>query len=213
MIILNSKKRENMVNYGNGKIYSIRSHQTTNIYIGSTTQSLSKRLSDHFYRKKEYEKNKYDYLTSFNLLDFDDVYIELIENYPCCNREELLKREGYFIRKINCINKVIPGRTKKEYYEDNKTSIAQKHKEYREDNKEHLKQKKKEYHKKYREINLEHLKQKKKEYNEKTKEQRKEYQEKNKAWIDRKDKCCYCNKEMMHRNLKKHIKNFHDLKN
>ena len=36
-----------MPNYQNGKIYCIRSHQTDNIYIGSTTQKLCVRMAEH----------------------------------------------------------------------------------------------------------------------------------------------------------------------
>ena len=38
---------------------------------------------------------------------------EIIET--CENREQLIEREGYFVRNNICINKHIPGRTQKEY--------------------------------------------------------------------------------------------------
>ena len=60
-------------NFANGKIYSIRSHQTEKIYIGSTTQSLAVRFGGH----------KRQNCSSQQILQFDDAYIELIENYPC----------------------------------------------------------------------------------------------------------------------------------
>ena len=39
-----------MPNYQNGKIYKIHSYQTDDIYIGSTTNTLSRRFSEHKYR-------------------------------------------------------------------------------------------------------------------------------------------------------------------
>ena len=35
------------VNFQNGKIYCIRSHQTDKVYIGSTTQTLAQRFGKH----------------------------------------------------------------------------------------------------------------------------------------------------------------------
>jgi hypothetical protein len=36
---------------------------------------------------------------------YDDVRIELIEEYPCKNKMQLNKREGYYIRNNDCVNK------------------------------------------------------------------------------------------------------------
>ena len=46
------------------------------------------------------------------------------------------KLEGKYIRELNCVNKVICGRTRKEHYLDNKEHIKQ----YYDDNKERFKQ-------------------------------------------------------------------------
>lgn len=40
--------------------------------------------------------------------------------YPCVSRKDLEKKEGEFIRNMECINKNIAGRTKKQYYKENK---------------------------------------------------------------------------------------------
>ena len=132
-----------MPNYKNSKIYSIRSHQTDNIYIGSTTQRLSQRLYEH--RKTYKKKTKYHYFSSFEILKYDDAYIELIENYPCDNREQLGKREGFYIRKFKkqniCVNKYLAGRTAKEWAKDNKAQKLKYMKKYYEKNKEKIKEK------------------------------------------------------------------------
>jgi hypothetical protein len=95
-----------MTDYDNGKNYTIRSHQTTDIYIGSTTQSLAKRFGCHKSSYKSFESKKSKkYCTSYILMKYDDAYIELLENYPCESKELLLKREGEFIRAMDCVNK------------------------------------------------------------------------------------------------------------
>lgn len=130
-----------MPNCKNGKIYSIRSSQTTNIYIGSTTTSLSNRMARHRFDYKQFLNDTKNYVSSFELLKYEDAYIELIEDCPCDNREQLNRREGEVIRATNnCINKQIAGRTRKQYCEDNKEHIKQRMKQYREDNKEKIKQ-------------------------------------------------------------------------
>ena len=135
-----------MVNYANGKIYCIRSHQTNDIYIGSTCQTLSKRMTNHRNDYKRYTEGKTKrYTSSFDILKYGDAYIELIELYPCNQKCELLKQEGGVIRDRKCVNKRIAGRTKKQYYLDNKDEIKQYHNQYYQDNKDELKQSKKQY--------------------------------------------------------------------
>jgi hypothetical protein len=144
-------------NYQNGKIYSIRSHQTDEIYIGSTTQSLSVRMAEHRRNYKKYLNGKNNYFTSFKILEFDDAYIELIEEFPCVSKMHLEKREGEVIRKMeNCVNRRIAGRTRKEYKQDNK---------------EHFKEYAKQYNKQYYEANKEQIKEHQKQYYEANKEQ------------------------------------------
>jgi hypothetical protein len=141
-----------MPDYTNGKIYAIRSHQTEEIYIGSSVQTLCVRLAGHRRDYKHYLKEGKKYVSSFEMLKHDDAYIELIENHPCLCREELHRKEGELIRNTpNCVNKCIAGRTKqeydyehkdekKQYYEDNRDTIAQQQKQYYIDNKQQKKQ-------------------------------------------------------------------------
>ena len=108
-----------MPNYNNGKIYSIRSYQTDDIYIGSTTQDLCVRMADHRKKYKSFLQGKYNYVSSFDIIKRGDAYIELIQEIPCNNILELRKYEGNYIRNMDCINKIIPGRTKKQWEKDN----------------------------------------------------------------------------------------------
>ena len=183
-----------MPDYKNGKIYKLWCPDNDLIYIGSTIQPLHIRLGGH---KK---KNK-DCSSKLLFQESNNVKIELIEEFACENRIQLNKKEGEHIRANDCVNKVIPGRTqkeyheewyednkdkKKEYYEDNKDKIREKQKEYRENNKEYLKE--------YREKNKDIILQQKKKYYEKKKdiilqkqkEQKREYYEKNKDILNQK---------------------------
>jgi len=111
-----------MNKYDNGKIYKIVDDTNDNIYIGSTIEKyISRRLQGH---KKTYNRyikgNNKGGLSSIEIIKNGSYHIELIENFPCKNRMELEKRERYYIESLECVNKVIPGRTPKEYHLANK---------------------------------------------------------------------------------------------
>jgi len=149
--------------YVNGKIYCLRSHQTDDIYIGSTIQPLYKRLHQH-------KKEKLHILSNY-----DDMYIELIEEYPCKNKMELFRKEGEHIRANDCVNKKIEGRTKSEYYIDNKDKVLERSKEYYIDNKDKVLERSKEYYIDNKDKILEQRKQYCIDNKDKISEQRKQY--------------------------------------
>ena len=113
------------MNYQNGKIYTIRSNQTDKFYIGSTCSPLYKRFYQHKNAKSSELRTGNGYTKSFEILQFDDAYIELLEDYPCENKQQLERREGELIRKNKdiCVNFIVPKRTRKEYRSDNKEKI------------------------------------------------------------------------------------------
>ena len=114
-----------MVNYQNGKIYTVRCRTDDSlIYVGSTAEE---RLSARFAKHKCGKTCKlYKYITQNCDGDWSNWYIELYELYPCNLKIELEKREGEIQREIATINKVIAGRTDKEYYQENKENIIEK---------------------------------------------------------------------------------------
>jgi len=130
-----------MINYNNGKIYKIICKTTNNIYIGSTCNTLKQRLNEHKSCYKRFKLNKQNTYnnSSFKILENNNYEIQLIENYQCNNKKELLERERFYIIEDNCINKYIPTRTNKEYREDNKEYYKKYNKEYQNKNKENLK--------------------------------------------------------------------------
>jgi hypothetical protein len=135
-----------MSKYKDGKIYKLTSSFTNMMYIGSTIQSLNDRLRIH-------RCNKSNNTNSHLITKYNDFTIHLIENYPCNTKRELLEREGHYIRLHFdiCVNKVIPCRTDREYYEDNKEHIKEQTAKYRKENSEIIKEKKAKFRKDNRE--------------------------------------------------------------
>ena len=92
--------------YQRGKIYKIISNQTDEVYVGSTCSStLRTRLVEHQSSYKRYKLKKTSYMTSYELVQYDDCEIVLLETYPCNNNRELLNKEQEWIDKTpNAIN-------------------------------------------------------------------------------------------------------------
>ena len=194
-----------MPDYKQGKIYCLRSHQTDDIYIGSTVQPLYKRLHSHKKCYKKWKEGKYGCVTSFEIIKHDDCYIELLEECPCDNKNQLERREGQLIREMDCVNKVVAGRSKKEYYHENKEQISERGKKYYEANKEQISERGKKYREEHKEQIKDYLKEnkeriaerwkgyyqknkkrlaeQKKKYQQENKEELKKYREKNKEQI------------------------------
>ena len=159
-----------MVNYQNTKIYKIESHNGPNIYIGSTTKEyLSQRMDNHRGNYKLWKKGTRGKTMSFEIFDeygVDNCFITLIESYPCNSKDEAHSREAHYIKSMDCVNKYVPMRSHKEYYEENKVAIIERHTKRYEANKEHIK----EVRKVYLEKNKEKIAERSKKYNEANKE-------------------------------------------
>ena len=137
-----------MNKYNNAKIYKIIDNDYRKCYIGSTCESLSQRMARHRYNHHNSEKwkNRTGANKLFDEFGMENCKIELIECFPCENREELLKREGFHIKNNECINRCVAGRTIEEWKEDNKEHYTQMRKQYSESNKDYIKQKSKDYY-------------------------------------------------------------------
>ena len=167
-----------MVNYANGKIYKITNDVDDRKYYGSTVQSLSARMVRHRIEARcGSNRILYNHMREVGIEHFK---IYLVKHFPCNSKEELLAEEGKYIRKLHggfrSLNKVIAGRTKKQYREDNKDKIKQSAKQYREANKEKIRKTKKQY----REANKNKEKDRMKQYYEANKDKMKQYREANK---------------------------------
>tara|TARA_R110000868_G_scaffold71798_4_gene209887 strand:- start:3780 stop:4367 length:588 start_codon:yes stop_codon:yes gene_type:complete len=105
------------------KIYKIVDNAYTKMYIGSTTQTLSRRFSNHKSNYKLWREDKYHYITSYDLFEefgIENCKIELIENFECNSNDELHKKEGEYIQNNVCVNKLVAGRKQKDRYKNDK---------------------------------------------------------------------------------------------
>jgi len=182
--------------YQNGKVYRIWSLDTNDIYVGSSSDTLSNRFCRH---KSDYKKwkegDKTRYCSSsilFDLVGVDNCKIELIKNFPCNSKAELNREEGRIMRenKDIIVNRKLAGRTQKDWFEDNKEQITQYKKEYYEHNKKEISEKTKEY----REVH-------KKEIYERTNKYKKEHKEQLQKKYD-----CECGGKFTHSNKTQHEK-------
>ena len=200
-----------MVNYQNGKIYRLDCLTTGKVYIGSTTkETLAMRLTEHVSQFKKWIEGK-TVITSFQIIENGNYKISLIELYPCDSKDELTARESYYIRTMECVNKVIPDRTKEEYnsqyYEKNKDKLLKQMKQYEETHKEKLE----EYRKLYNETHKDKITEYQKKYRETHKEQRveydKQYNEAHQEQIKKRKKehyTCVCGSIVQHSSKSSH---------
>jgi hypothetical protein len=137
-----------MVNYQDGKIYKIVCNITGKTYYGSTTKKrLNDRLSAHVYDFKMFKKSDKigHYISSFEVLISGDYNIVLVENCPCDSRDELHKRERFYIESNECVNLTVPTKSQQEYYQERKEFFENYHKQYRLNNVEMIKERQLQY--------------------------------------------------------------------
>jgi hypothetical protein len=87
------------IKYTDGKIYDL-TFEGGVVYRGSTTRSLSQRLSGHR------TSSQHGHLSAFiKKVGAENINIRLVENYPCRGKTELLARERILVRKESSTNK------------------------------------------------------------------------------------------------------------
>lgn len=181
-----------MPNYQNGKIYKICSHHTDDVYYGSTTQSLAVRLGGHKSQMKNWKAGKgCNYVTSFEVLKYEDSHIVFVADAKCDTKEQLLAKESEYIKKNKCVNKYVPNRTRKEYYQDNKDEISEKGKQFYIQNTDAVLKNRKEYYDSNKEKVKERVQKYTVENKEKIQERLKEYRKNNSDRINEKDRVRY----------------------
>lgn len=94
--------------YSNGKIYRLIC-EDEHYYIGSTIQTkLNLVFNNHKYTSRNSTLRVYEHI---NNVGWDKVKIEVIEDYPCNSKQELIEREQYHINNTNndklCLNNSI----------------------------------------------------------------------------------------------------------
>lgn len=134
-----------MVNYSDAKIYKLVNNVDDKIYIGSTCGTLRLRKSKHKAASKVMNYTVYQHL---NEIGWNNVEIILIETFECNNKDELHKRERYWIDELKPeLNKQIPASTIKEQHQ-------RKNKKWKDNNKEYIST----YNEEYRKKNIDDIK-------------------------------------------------------
>lgn len=98
-----------MVNYANTKIYMIHSPQTDKVFISHTCRTLKQRIFKYKFDLKQYNRGLETFNPIFDIVKHDDVQIQLLENYPCNNIEEVnIRKKHYFTEyKNRLVNEVL----------------------------------------------------------------------------------------------------------
>ena len=119
-------------------IYSIESADGCLFYIGSTC-NFEKRMNKHKYNYKSYLKTGKGYCSSYEIIKDDGYICSILETLYNISKNDLRIREGDAIKNcINCVNKLVAGRTDKEsskvHYQKYSAKIKQKSRDYRQQN-------------------------------------------------------------------------------
>lgn len=138
-----------------GKIYRIISNnpEVSVVYYGSTVQSLCRRMASHRSKYKRWcagKQRSCSIFPYFKQYGIEQFHIELVEDFPCDNGEQLFTRENVYIRGFDCCNKYSAITTpeerteqRKQHYQDNAEAISIKQKQHYQVNAESINIKKK----------------------------------------------------------------------
>ena len=132
-------------NYADGKVYCIRNDASNNaiVYIGSTVRPISERMAGH--RKTIKEKPNIKLYRLMSDVGIEHFSVDLLCNFPCTTRKELIAEEGRYIRLHKTVengaNMCVAGRSQREHYQDNRAHLLQQKREYYTKNAVELRQK------------------------------------------------------------------------
>lgn len=120
-----------------GKIYRVICNETNEVYYGSTIQPIKKRMYQHTRPNKT---------NCRQIINRGNYRYEVCEEFTCDDKKFLLDRERYWIENNDCINKIIPNRTYKEFYQDNRQKILNEKKQHYIKNRQRILDYKKQYY-------------------------------------------------------------------
>ena len=87
--------------------YKITSTNTDKVYVGSTKKDINERLNRHEAHYRLFKDGKYNYVTSFEILECKDYKIDLIENKVCESKEQRDTVECNYIINTPIITRLI----------------------------------------------------------------------------------------------------------
>ena len=126
-----------------GFTYYIKDKSNTDlVYYGSSElPTVEDRMKLHLNKFIAWKKNSnLDYYSSFKILELSNYEYDTIEVVYFDTKYELRQHERLLIEGQVCVNMLIPNRTKKQYYVDNKDKIVEQKKQYYIENQEKIKQ-------------------------------------------------------------------------
>lgn len=134
-----------------GIIYKIIDNTNSKCYYGATIQKMYNRKAGHKRDYKRYLKGETFYTTACDIFDNNNFEFHIIETIENDNinelKKQLTKLERFYIENNECVNKVIPGRSKFEYrklyYEKHREKLMNYAKNYYENNKNMINDKRK----------------------------------------------------------------------
>ena len=137
-------------NYALGKVYAIHNTVNDKVYVGSTIRTLAQRMAEHRKSTCDEVRCTWPLYSAMLELGVDKFYIELLGDFPCERREQLLSEEGKHIREYKSIspagyNVKVAGRKKDQYYVDNIEEIKKKKLQHYAENSSTLNAKTREY--------------------------------------------------------------------
>ena len=198
-----------MPDFANGKIYKITHGDET--YYGSTALTLKKRMSLHKSSFKKWKDGTANNCKSFTLFDkygFDNCPIELVEAYPCETKKDLIIREDWYIKTMECINEIAAYTSKEEVKEQKR----QHHLDHKEEHNEQSRQ----WHQDHKEEANEQRRQRYQDNKEATLVKKRQYHQANKEAISEKKKeriVCECGREFRKAYIADHRKSLIHLAN
>jgi hypothetical protein len=97
-----------------GRIYRIFAPGCELVYVGSTKTTLAARLGNHINDHRRFLRGKYNYVSSFHVLDHPGATIDLVEESEFHDMQQLREREAYWIQRLPSCNRCTPGRSQRE---------------------------------------------------------------------------------------------------
>ena len=155
---------KNPINYQRTIIYKLCCNDPTitEIYVGHTT-NFTKRKNTHHHSCCNENDERYNCFVYHFIREnggWDNWSMIEIEEYQCENKRQAEARERYWIETLQSkLNKVVPTRTRQEYYEENKNYFLERFRQYHEENREKILERNKQRYKENREKLLERSKQ------------------------------------------------------
>jgi hypothetical protein len=149
------------INYSNTIIYKLVCNdvEITDVYVGHTTDFTNRKRQHKGTCNNENVKDYNLYVYQFIRENGGWENWSMLEicKLSCVDKQDALRNERKYIEELKAtLNKVIPTRTPKERYDQNRDQILEYHKEYQEHHREQIAEYQKEYRHQHRDQNIEY---------------------------------------------------------